>query len=112
MFSGRPTITTTVVVDGVTRTTTASPWTPEDQALMLAWREYQDSLCPDCKHPKATAWHPDNEDGGFEQTGEITCWGCTAAQQPDENGQRKPVTFPIIEDFRDYTRDPLPPLKL
>jgi hypothetical protein len=29
---------------------------------MLAWREYKDSLCSGCGHPKATAWHHHSED--------------------------------------------------
>jgi hypothetical protein len=106
-FTGRPTVTTTVIVDGVTRTTTASPWTPEDQSLMLAWREYQDGLCDGCGHPKETAWHHLSEDT-FEMTGEFVCWACTAANPVDEKGHHELKKFPVVEDTRDYTRFPLP----
>lgn len=106
-FTGRPTVTTTVVVDGVTRTTTASPWTPEDQSLMLAWTEYQASLCPGCGHPKATAWHHMNDDA-FELQGDFVCWACTAAQKPDADGKRERTKYPIVEDTRDYVKFPLP----
>lgn len=98
---GRPTVTTTIVVDGVTRTTTASPWTPEDQALMMAWREYQDGLCKDCGHPKATAWDA-TRGTWFEKVEDITCWACTAAREPNpETLVRDPVTFPVVVDTFD-----------
>jgi hypothetical protein len=90
------------------RTVTASSWGEEDRALMLAWREYQASWCDGCGHPKATAWHPDNADAGFVLVEEITCWGCTAAKEPDEDGQVKPTTFPVVLDIRDYDQHPLP----
>lgn len=93
--------------DRVTRTVQASAWTEEDQALMEAWSEYQDSLCPGCKHPKATAWHHMNEDA-FDHEGDFICWGCTAAGEPEKDGRRKPVTYPVVVDTRDYTRFPLP----
>lgn len=89
----------------------SSPWTADDRALMLAWRTYQDGLCSGCGHPQATAWHPDNEDGGFVLVEEITCQGCTAAQEPDKDtGIRKPVTYPVVLDLRDYEQHPLPPM--
>lgn len=77
---------------------------------MLAWRTYQDSLCPGCGHPKATAWHPDN-DGWFTAQEPIVCHACTAVQEPGEDGTRKPVEFPFVLDTRDYATDPLPPIR-
>lgn len=89
------------------RTVTASAWGEEDRALMLAWREYEQGLCPGCGHPKATAWHHMNSDA-FESEGEFVCWACTARQDPDKDGARKPVTFPVVVDTRDYLKYPLP----
>jgi hypothetical protein len=94
----------------VTRTATASPWTEEDRALMLAWRTYKDGLHKPCGHPVATAMHPDNGLGAFEKTEEIVCWACTAANEPDENGVISEVKFPVVVDVRDYEKFPLPPL--
>lgn len=75
---------------------------------MQAWRQYKQGIHPPCGHPIATAMHPDNGLGAFEKTGEITCWACTAMQDPDENGTIKEVTFPVVEDVRDYDKYPLP----
>lgn len=94
-------MTTTVKRQGTTITTAASPWTSEDRALMLAWREYDDTLCPSCGHPQATAW---NESRGtwFEKVKDITCWACTAGHEPSpETGVREPVTFPVVVDTYD-----------
>lgn len=88
------------------RTVTSSPWTVEDHALMMAWREYTESLCPNCGHPKATAWHHHSSDS-FELDGQFVCWACTAAQEPDKDGQREPVTYPVVVDTRDYVQYPL-----
>jgi hypothetical protein len=77
---------------------------------LLAWRIYNDGLCPGCGHPRATAWHPDNGLGAFEKIEEITCWGCTAQQDPDDSGVIREVTYPVVEDVRDYDIYPLPPL--
>lgn len=109
-FMGRPTVTTTVVTgkgkDKERRTTTASPWTPEDQALMMAWREYQDGLCKDCGHPKETAWDA-TRGTWFQQVDEITCWACTAAREPNrDTGVREPKTFPVVVDTFDPTYRP------
>jgi hypothetical protein len=73
---------------------------------MLAWREYQDSLCSGCGHPKVTAWHHHSEDS-FELVGDFVCWGCTAAKEPDKDGKREPVKYPVVEDTRDYQQFPL-----
>lgn len=107
-FRGRPTVTS-YVYDGagrVARVVTASQWTDEDRALMLALRIHQDSLCPGCGHPKNTAWHHQSIDS-FEMDGEFVCWACTAAQHPDKDGQRDPVTYPVVVDTRDYEKFPL-----
>lgn len=93
--------------DRLVRTVTASPWGDEDQALMLAWRTYQDSLCAGCGHPKATAWHHMNEDA-FDLEGEFICWACTAAKPRDKDGHQEPAVFPVVVDTRDYDRFPLP----
>lgn len=74
---------------------------------MLAWRQYQDSLCPGCGHPKSTAWHHLNEDA-FDHTGDFICWGCTAQREPDETGKVTPKTYPVVIDTRDYDLYPLP----
>lgn len=73
---------------------------------MLAWRTYKDSLCSGCGHPKATAWHQHSEDS-FELAGNFVCWGCTASREPDKDGNREPVKYPVVEDTRDYTKFPL-----
>jgi hypothetical protein len=84
---------------------TSSPWTSEDRALMLAWREYKDSLCSGCGHPKATAWH--HLADSFVHTGDFVCRACTAAQPADETGKRHLVKLPVVEDTRDYQQFPL-----
>lgn len=100
---------TTYIRDGagrVIRSVTSSVWTQEDRDLMLAWREYQLSLCPGCGHPKETAWHHHSEDS-FEHQGDFICWACTAQQEPNEQGEREWVKFPVVTDTRDYDRFPL-----
>jgi len=94
------------------RTVQSSLWTEDDRALMLAWRQYLDGLCGGCGHPRATAWHPDNGLGAFELQERVTCWGCTAAQEPNADGTIEPVTYPLVLDMRDYDEYPLPPLTL
>ena len=84
----------------------SSPWTTEDQALLLAWRTYKDSLCPNCGHPKETAWHHHNEDS-FDHEGDFICWACTAAQPEDKDGKKELVKYPVVVDTRDYHRFPL-----
>lgn len=106
-FRGRPTVTTTIVQDNVTTTVTASPWTPEDRVLMVAWRIYQDGLCSGCGFPKATSWHHLNDGVDVRVDGEFVCQTCTAAQ-PVEGGERKPVTYPAVVDEHDYDKNPLP----
>jgi hypothetical protein len=99
-----------VVADGVTRTTTASPWTPEDQALMMAWREHRDGLHDACGQPLAISSHPFME--GWYDPEQLVCWACTAMAEPGEDGTRKPVVLPSVVDTRDHVHDPLPPLPL
>lgn len=110
MWRGRPTVTNTILDDQhrVVRTVTASPWTAEDRALMLALKVHKRSLCPGCGHPKSTAWHWDNE-GWFEPTRTFTCHACTAERGPDQEGRTRPVEYVVIEDTRNYDESPLPP---
>lgn len=84
---------------------TASPWTAEDRALLLAYRSYRATLCPGCGHPKETAWHVDNG-GEFEVTSRYTCHPCTAKRA--DNGGSDPVEYVVVTDTRDYAADPLP----
>lgn len=94
------------------RSWTASEWTTEDRALMLARQSYKASLCPNCGHPKDRAWHPDNE-GWFEVTEVIECHGCTALKTygHDHSGEPvAPVEFVTVSDTRDYETKPLPPI--
>ena len=74
---------------------------------MAARALHHRTLCPGCGHPKATAWHPDN-DGWFE-TSEVTCHGCTAERGVEVNGVVKPVQYASSRDARDYEKKPLPP---
>jgi hypothetical protein len=74
---------------------------------MLARLEVKASVCPGCGHPKATAWHPDNE-GFFEETMRVTCWACTAMKQESAADDSKPVEFVAFTDTRDYAAKPLP----
>ena len=109
---GRPTVTTYVYDDQgrVARTITASSWTPEDRALMLARKVYRElELCPGCGHPKRTAWHEDN-DGWFEENVRVTCHACTAMRSPDADGKVHPVEYVDVVDTRDYDENPLPDL--
>lgn len=76
---------------------------------MIAWRRYQQSLCNGCGQPRATAWHPNNDDSMYEVL-EVTCHGCTAmARANDPNAE--PVKHSGIEDTRDYDEHPLPPIR-
>jgi len=108
VFLGRPR-ETSYLYDAqgkVVRSVQASPWTEEDRVLMMAWRTYKDSLCPGCGHPKETAWHHQSEDS-FDHDGDFVCWACTAQKEPNEDGVRERVKYPVIVDTRDYTRFPL-----
>jgi hypothetical protein len=98
------------VVDGesVTRTVTSSLWGPEDRALMLAWREYQDSLCR-CGEPRAVAWHPHNNgEYAVAEDDMAECHACTALEKA-LNPDAKPVRYPRLTYLRDETTKPLPP---
>jgi hypothetical protein len=79
----------------------------EDRALMLAWQAYKGTLCPGCGHPKATAWHEDN-DGWFEQHLRVTCHACTAMRPADADGKVQPMEYVDVVDTRDYDEHPLP----
>lgn len=105
---GRPTITTTQVIDGVTVTSTASPWTAEDQALMMARREYRDGIHEACGQPLAISTHPEME-GWYDPDDSLICWACTAMQDPGEDGRRKPVRLPGVVDTNDHVKNPLSP---
>lgn len=109
---GRPLVTSYVYGDEgrILRTITWGEWTDEDRALMLALEVYRSTLCPGCHHPKATAWHPDNE-GWFDPEDDeqpTTCWACTSTGQLDPDGNRIPVQYATVRDHRDYTAKPLP----
>lgn len=93
----------------VARTSTRSPWTAEDRALMLAYEQHLNTLCPGiCGQPKALAWHSDNE--GWYRTPDddvSVCQACTALRRhTDETA--KPVEFIGLVHDRDYETDPLP----
>jgi hypothetical protein len=114
-FFGRAAITTYLRdADGqITHSVTSSPWTQEDRDLMIAWRQYRDSLCPGCGHPKKTAWHHHSSDS-FELEGYFVCWACTAQKEPDANGEVELEKYPVVVDTRDYTVFPLagPPVPI
>jgi hypothetical protein len=93
----------------IAKTVAASPWTPEDRALMVARGMVHNSRCPGCGHPKATAWHLDNE-GWFEEDLRVTCHACTAMRHRGDDGKVDPVEYLSVIDTRDYTQQPLPPL--
>lgn len=92
----------------VIRAFTASPWTEEDRALMLAREIYLSSLCPRCGQPKDQAWHPDN-DGWFEVTATFECHACTALAR-ESNAEAEPVAFHAVTYTRDEEKNPLPPM--
>jgi hypothetical protein len=94
----------------VSATIAASPWTEGDRALMLAYRAYEDSLCPGCHHPRAEAWHPDN-DGWYEADDPITCHACTAQARAVAESEKdfKPVEF-LGSRYTRPAEQPLPPL--
>ncbi len=75
---------------------------------MVAWRLYNESLCPGCGHPKATAWHPDNGGGWFEVGHRVVCHACTARSAPDKDGIQHDVEYLGVVDTRDYDAKPLP----
>ena len=112
---GRPTVTTYEYDDQgrLTRSYQRSPWTDEDRALMIAWRRYQDSLCPGCGQPIDKAWHTN---GWHEVQPVAECGGCTAQRLHDwqESGGHgeppKPVIYTRVVDTRD--EPPAPPPQL
>ncbi|WP_193613164.1 hypothetical protein [Nocardioides lijunqiniae] len=73
---------------------------------MLAYEDHLATLCPGCGHPKATAWHFDNE-GEFEVVEQYTCHPCTAMKGQDD-GPTQPVLFASVRDTRNYAEHPLP----
>lgn len=93
------------------RTITRSPWTVEDRALMLAYRQHRDGIHDRCGQPKAKAWHWDNE-GEYEASKVPTiCWACTAMDRAEKADAPVHVLH-HVEYVRDETRNPLPPLEL
>lgn len=92
----------------VARAYTASAWTEEDRALMLARELYRSTLCKGCGHPIDKAWHPDNE-GWFEVTQTFECHACTALRR-EGNSEAEPAEYYAVTDTRDYEKDPLPPM--
>lgn len=107
---GRPLVTSYEYDDQgqVARTVQRSPWTPEDRALMLAWSQYLESLCPGCGLPKESAWHTD----GWHVVRPLAeCDGCSAKRRHEweEAGSTgeapKRVTYTRIVDTRE---DPPP----
>lgn len=89
------------------RTVTSSPWTSEDRALLLAYEQYKQTLCPGCHHPKETAWHLDNG-GYFEPGARFVCHACTAMRDSGDGSTVDPVEYGGAVDTRDYAEDPLP----
>jgi hypothetical protein len=92
----------------ISRAYTASAWTEEDRALMLARDAYLATLCRGCGQPKDQAWHPDNE-GWYEVSASFECHACTALRR-EGNPSAEPVVFHAVTDTRDYEKDPLPPM--
>lgn len=43
-------------------------WTAEDRAVVLAWQQWQDGLCPCCGVPRKVAWSRDHQ---TEWSGEV-----------------------------------------
>lgn len=92
----------------VLRSFTASPWTEEDRALMMAHAQYVASLCKGCGHPKEKAWHPHN-DGWYEVTETFECNACTALAR-ESNPAAETVEFHAVTYTRDEANNPLPPM--
>lgn len=98
----------------VVRQVTASPWTEEDRALLVAYQLYRESLCDGCGQPKHLAHHPDN-DGWYDVAPDpVQCHACTAlakagSKEPDKV---EPVLMYRILHDRDYGEKPLPMLQL
>lgn len=102
---------TTLIYDAdgrVTHHVTASAWTDEDRALMLAWRIYSDSLCRGCSQPVAIAWHPDMN--GWYEVDMVECQACSAVERKVHGDEGKPREYPMVVDTRDYSAKPLPPM--
>lgn len=43
-------------------------WTPEDRAVVMAWQQRQDGLCPCCGVPRDVAWSKEHQ---FDWAGEV-----------------------------------------
>jgi hypothetical protein len=101
----------------VTRTLTESPWTPEDRALLLAYRQCKASIHEPCGVPVEKAFNPEMR-GYYEATDDepLICWACTAIAAKDHEGPEpvKPVVVGrhTVIDTRDYDANPLPPWAL
>lgn len=97
----------------VTSSVLVSPWTPEDNALLMGLSQYEETLCPGCKVPKHLAWHSELE-GWFDDGVAVVCHSCTARQPEPEGGKpRKPVVYrgaPQLDGAFDITT--LPPFRL
>ncbi len=79
------------------------PYTPEDQALLVALADYESELCR-CGHPRSTAWHP-HMDGGWYERRSYKCHACTAWKGED-------VIYDVAVDVRDPGHLDLPPFDL
>lgn len=72
------------------------PFTDVDQALLLGFAEYEESLCPGCKTPIAEAWH--SETDGWWDANQYVCHPCTARARADDQPGResKPVAYTFV----------------
>lgn len=78
-------------------------WTDEDRALAVAWRLYQDGLCPcGCGYPRSQAWDEDMD--GWYETHEVICYARAAREAWErdrgETGPGEPGTLVLVEDTR------------
>lgn len=110
VFLGLRGVTTTYLYDDLehptrpTGSVTSPPYTPEDQALLIALARWEQSLCTGCGHPRDIAWHADME--GWYDAAEYVCHACTANSRDGEQVVHRivtstydPATGGVLRDF-------------
>jgi hypothetical protein len=80
-------------------TLTAPPLTVEDQALILAFEAYEQTLCDGCGFPLTESTTPENE-GRYRMRGlPVRCHACTGAAQAQRGYEDAPdaqaLRFPL-----------------
>lgn len=113
VFMGSRLITTTYLYDDpdhpgrVTGSIESPAYTHEDRALLVALREWENSLCR-CGEPRAEAWHS-GMDGEYEAT-PVVCHACSAINHDPDKPDAPKTTYHVVANTRSARKPPLTPL--